>query len=142
MEEKRCAGVLDSEQGFDGGIAAADDDRQVISVVFSELAGEFDAGDIGEMDVEERGIGAVMLEIVEGGLPGLENQGIEPFVSQQGEQGSCDGLVVVDDEDAGGRRFRREHEADYTYQRSTSGTGIIFVHFGVKNLEILLHICV
>ena len=54
-----------------------------VSVGLAKLAGNFQAGKIGEMDVEQGGVGAMFAAVIEGGLTGLEYHRVKSLAAQK-----------------------------------------------------------
>ena len=65
----------------------------------AQLACDFQAGEIGQMDVDQGRLGAMFTDVIQGGLTGVEYEGVETLAAQQSQQRGGDGLIVVNHED-------------------------------------------
>jgi len=119
-------GGADVGEGFDvldGGVAGEDDDGAVWATDFAELIGEDEAGDIGEVDIDDGGgHGEVLLDVLEGIDAVVEDFGGVAFLPEDLGEGAGDDRAIVDDEDRG---------------RATSGVsrwhGRELLEYGVQN---------
>ena len=84
--------------GFHGGVAGEDDERGLWREEVAEALGEDEAADVGEMDVDDCGVGSFFCGVSHGGEPGVEGGDVEACVCEYGAEGAGDEFVVVDDE--------------------------------------------
>ena len=88
-------------------------------MVLAQLPGNFQAGHIGEMDVEEGGIDVIFMAVVQRSLPGLEDLRIETLASQQDKQGAGDDLIIIDHEYSSAGLVGLNHGSNYMHEMAT-----------------------
>src|SRR4051812_43473961 len=89
-------------------IAGKDDDGGLLTEAFAQAAGEDEAGEIGEMNVDNGGgRGVVFLNVREGREPRMERGRREAVDREELAEGAGDRLAVIDDENRGAGVFSR-----------------------------------
>ena len=120
-EEVGGADVGEAVDGFHGGVAGEDDERGLCAEEVSEALGEDEAADIGEMDVDDCGVGAFFGGVSQGGEAGVEGGDVEACVGENGAEGAGDEVVVIDDENrAGLKRCLARNIAGSGFQNGAS----------------------
>ena len=105
-EEVGGADVGEAVDGFHGGVAGEDDERGLCAEEVSEALGEDEAADIGEMDVDDCGVGAFFGGVSQGGEAGVEGGDVEACIGENRAERASDEVVVIDDENRAGLKRR------------------------------------
>jgi len=109
-EEVGGAYVGEAVEIFHRGVAGDDDDGDIGAKLFAQALGEDQAGNIGEVDVDDGGVDGMVADVGEGILAAEEGGGLVAGVGQNERQGADDDGMVVDDQDiSGGDGRSREH---------------------------------